>query len=636
MEIYDVEEDSDSDRPIPNPINPKNTDSPFGAVFQDGASAPADPDAPDGVSAPYAHYGVSAHYAPDDPDDPDAPTPGTPSVMLDTALHMHDDSEDDAIHAPQRHPSSRPVWINALDEQSSAIHAPQRQVFHPYGLDPGDSVVDAKRYAQVNRMGTVKISKLLAEFAIPSIVAMTVNGLYNIIDSIFMGHGVGEVGLATATVSAPLMVLAMALAMLIGIGGNALVALRLGEGKKQDAERILGLSLSLVIIVGLLSTGVILVFMDPVLRLSGATPDIWDSCHAFLRIIAVGMVFQFLSMGFNNFIRTAGNPARALYTMLAGVIVATFLNWLFVLQMGLGVEGSALATIIGQFISAAMVMYYFIFSKKAPFHLKLKNLPVNLRLTARILALGSASFVLQIAMAATNVILNHLLTQYGAGSPIGADGALAAIGVVSRVAMLTFFPIMGIATAVQPLIGFNFGALNYERVKKAFWAALIWILSFGTAFWIVVRIFPAQIAMLFGVSGDLLAFTAGAIQVQLFMIPVMGLQALAVNFFQSTAQPVKSLVLSLTRQIIFMIPLLFILPIVLPMISPHFISLDGLYWAYPICDITSAVTASLMMRREFKHINKRITQQRQEDAAAEAALPTPTPAPASASASASA
>ncbi|MCL1880350.1 MAG: MATE family efflux transporter [Actinomycetia bacterium] len=526
-------------------------------------------------------------------------------------MYMNDSTSDPKPQKEAESDAPRPkrevVAVSDLGQPASASPT----------AEPDDALANAADVReqhgvkQIERFGTAKISKLITEFAIPSIIAMVVNGLYNIVDSIFMGHGVGTVGQATATVAMPIMIFSMAVSMLIGVGGNALTSLRLGEGKKDEAERIMGNCFSMLLVAGIVCAVLIWIFMDPILRFSGASESVYESSEVFLRIIGSGVILQFVSMGFNNFIRTAGDPMRALYSMVAGIAVSIALNWLFVLHLGWGVAGSAWATLAGQAVGAALVMHYFIFSKKAPFHLHRRFLRIKPRLAWSIVSLGSASFVLQFAAAVINIILNQQLNKYGAMSVIGADGALAAIGVVGRVAMFSFFPIMGISVAVQPLIGYNYGAQHYERVKKAFWVAFTWIVVFGLFFWVIVRLFPGPIAMLFGVHDDLLEFTTGALRVQLFMLPVMGLQILAAGFFQSTGQPMKSLFLSLTRQVIFMIPLIYLMPIVMPTLFPQLIALDGLYWAYPICDVTSVVTAAIMMRIEFGHINRRIAEQKQ-------------------------
>ncbi|MCL2631898.1 MAG: MATE family efflux transporter [Coriobacteriia bacterium] len=478
--------------------------------------------------------------------------------------------------------------------------------------ESGDSRVDSRSSDRVDRLGNEKVGKLLLEFAIPAIIGMMANGLYNIIDGIFMGQGIGEVGLATATVSMPIMFFSMAIATLFGAGGNALLALRLGEGKRDEADRILGVCFTMYVIVGIICTAFILIFMGTLLRISGVDDAIYESCETFLRIIAYGMILQFFGMGFNNFIRTAGDPNRALYTMVSGIVVSTFFNWLFVLQFHWGVAGSAWATVLGQGTSFVMVMFYFTLSKKSPFKLRLKAIGIDVKIFTRIITLGSASFIMSIAGSIIALYTNNLIAHYGSLSPIGLSGAFAAVGVIGRASQVTFFPVMGVAVAASPIFGFNYGAKNFERVKTTFWTAFRWITIIGTAIWVLVRMFPEQIVMIFGIEGELLAFTAHALKVQMFMVPVMGLQSVSANFFQSSGQPFKSLVLSMSRQILFMVPLLYILPIVLPQISSQFIGLDGLYWAYPCADGLSVIIAALFMRREFGLINKQIIERDEE------------------------
>jgi len=464
---------------------------------------------------------------------------------------------------------------------------------------------------QVDRLGTAKISKLMMEFAIPSIIGLVVNGLYNLIDSVFMGRYVGADGLATATVAMPLMFFVMAVSILVGAGGNALVALRLGEGKHEEAEKVTGNAFTLTLVFGVAVTVAINVFMDPLLGISGATEQVWDYCHTFIRIISAGLILQSFGMGFNNFMRTAGDPNLATGTMVVGTVLCIVLNWLFVIVLGFGIVGSAWATVIGQALSAVLVFYYFVFSPKAPFKIRLRYLGLELRLVKAICALGSASFVLQMAASALNLILNNQLVVYGAMDPIGSEGALAAIGVVSRIITFGFFPILGVAMAVQPLFGYNYGAQNFMRVKEAFRIAMIWATGLGLFFWLLVHLFPTQIVGLFGISEDLLHFTVLACQVQMFFMPVVGLQVVAVNYFQSSGQPLKSMFLSLTRQLLYLIPLLYILPLAvqwLPALS--FISpLQALYYSYPIADCLSVATAGSLMLVEFRRLNKKIKGQ---------------------------
>ncbi len=464
--------------------------------------------------------------------------------------------------------------------------------------------------AQVDRLGTAKISRLMVEFAIPAIIGLVVNGLYNIINSIFLGHAEGEVGLAVTTVAMPIMVFAMAVAVLIGTGANALVALRLGEGKHGVAERIIGNAFSLTIIAAIICTVAVLIFEDPVLLLSGAKPEFWEESRIFVRIIAFGFIMTFFGMGFSNFIRTAGDPNRALYTMVAGTVTSIALNFLFVMVFGWGIPGAATATVLGQSITAILVFWYFVYSKKAPFKIRLNCLPIKFNIMKMIILLGSAAFVMQVAAAIVNLIINNQLALLGEMSPYTAQGALAAIGVVQRVAMFALFPIMGVATAAQPIIGYNFGSKNYARVLITLKVATIWIMAIGVFFWLLVHLIPAQIVGLFGIADNLRDFTIRALIVQLFMMPVMGIQVVAANYFQSSGQPLKSMFLSLTRQIIFLIPLLYILPMIIGHFGETLIPLDGVYYSMPIADILSVIVSGIFMLVEIRKLRRKIKEQK--------------------------
>lgn len=473
----------------------------------------------------------------------------------------------------------------------------------PIGKDPKRTGRDDK----VSRMGTASIPRLIVEFAIPSILGMLVNGAYNVIDSVFLGQAMGEIGLATATVAMPIMTVFMAIAMLVGNGGNALAALRMGEGNRVEAERSLGntvcLSLVFAVIVAVLMH--IPACVNALLGVSGATAEDWEYARSFIQIISLGFVFQCIGMGVNNFIRTAGAPNRALVTMLIGLVVSTALNYLFVLRLGWGVEGSALATIIGQAASCAAVLWYFVFTRNVPLKLHFRYMAPHLRVIGTILSLGFASFAVQAGMAVVNFVINHLLVQYGALSPIGADDALASIGVVQRVAMFTVLPLVGVAVAIQPLLGFNYGAKLIDRVRKTLWYGIAGATVLGTVMWLVVHLFPEFIVGAFGITHDgLVDFTVFALKVQLLMLPFVGFQIVGSNYFQATGQPAKSIVLSLTRQILFLVPLLFALPEVLPHILPQFTGLDALYFATPMADFLSIFVTVIFIIVEMKRLRK--------------------------------
>lgn len=459
--------------------------------------------------------------------------------------------------------------------------------------------------ARTARMGTGSIPKLIMEFAIPSIVGMLVNGAYNVIDSIFLGQAMGEIGLSVATAAMPLMTIFMALAMLIGNGGNALAALRLGEGNKQAAEKSLGNTVCLGIIAALIVAALIHIpaCVEAILALSSVTPDIRDYTYSFMYILALGFIFQLIGMGVNNFIRTAGAPNRALATMVIGTISCIAFNYLFVLVFGWGVVGSALATVLGQAISCVCVLWYFLCTKDVAFKLYARNLKLEAEVVGLIISLGAASFIMQLAMSVINFLVNYLLVLYGGQSPLGAEAALASIGVVQRCAMFTVLPLIGIAVAIQPLLGYNYGAGLISRVRSTLGYGILIATILGTIMWALLHVFAFDIVSFFGIRDDALRdFTVFALNIQVLVLPVVGMQIVTSNYFQATGQPMKSVILSLTRQVLFLIPLYIVLPLVLPYIAPNLTSLDALYFAVPIADILSVITSLIFILFELKRL----------------------------------
>lgn len=460
---------------------------------------------------------------------------------------------------------------------------------------------------KVTRMGTGSIPALVAEFAIPSIVGMLVNGAYNVISSIFLGQAMGELGLSTATAANPTMIIFMAIAMLVGMGGNALAALRLGEGKRDAAELCLGNTVSLAL--GFWVIVLVVAFTPPLvnglLTLSSATDEVRPYAQIFIQILSCGFIFQCVGMGVNNFIRTTGAPNRALLTMLIGAVSCTVFSFLFVMVLGWGVPGSALATVCGQAVSCASVLWYFTITKNVALKLRVRNLRPHFATIRKILTLGLASFAVQAAASVVNVVINYVLVTYGALSPIGARDALASIGVVQRIAMFSVLPVIGVSAAIQPLLGYNYGARLIPRVRKTFGFGVLVATVLATLFWAAVHLFPTQIVELFGITNpDLLTFTIFALQVQLLLLPLCGFQITGANYFQATGQPLKSTLLSLSRQVIFLIPLLLIMPNILPVIAPQFTGLDAVYFATPIADFLSIFTTAVFILWELRRLKR--------------------------------
>ena len=403
------------------------------------------------------------------------------------------------------------------------------------------------------------------------------------------------------------MIVFMALAMLVGNGGNALAALRLGEGKRDAAERSLGnvvfLSIVLWILVALAAANPAL--MDMLLSASSATDEVRPYAHTFIQILCFGFVLQSIGMGVNNFIRTCGAPNMALGTMVIGLAMATIFNFWFVILNGWGVAGSAYATLLGQACSAITVLWYFIFKKNVPMRLRLRCIVPDSKIVTTILAYGFPSFAIQAGMAVVNFVLNYQLAKYGGISSIGAVNALASIGVINRIGMFVVMPLIGISIALQPLLGYNYGARKIDRVRKTLWLGIAIATGIALIEWIVIMVFPEAIINAFGIrNAELLDFTAFALKVQFIMLPLVGFQIVGANYFQATGQPLKSIFLTLTRQILFLVPLLFILPNILPTIAPEFDGLDALYFATPMADFLAIFTVAVFIAWEMRRLRR--------------------------------
>ncbi len=472
---------------------------------------------------------------------------------------------------------------------------------------PSSQPAQPSKQDKVNRMGYASIGGLIFEFSVPVIVGMVVNGAYNLIDSIFLGQAMGELGLSTMTVATPIMTIFMALSMLVGNGGNALAALRMGEKRRDEAERSLGNMTMLCIVISIIVVVVVHIpaCMNGLLSISGATPEDWAYAESFIKILAIGFILQCIGMGVNNFIRTAGAPVRALVTMVVGAVACTAFNFLFVIVLGWGVQGSALASITGMATSCICVLWYFLVTKSAPMRLRLLMMVPQLRTCGLILSLGLASFAVQAGMAVVNFVLNNLLNYYGSMNVIGAEGALASIGVVNRVAMFSVLPLIGMAISIQPLLGYNYGAHLFPRVRKTLWYGILSATGIAIVLWALVHLFPNQIIGFFGMTdANLAEFTAFALMVQLAVLPLVGFQIVGSNYFQATGQPLKSIFLSLTRQIIFLIPMLFVLPLFLPGMAAGLTSLDALYFATPVADALAVITTAIFILWERGRLGK--------------------------------
>lgn len=448
---------------------------------------------------------------------------------------------------------------------------------------------------RAKQLGEEKISVLLRRFSVPAIVGMLVNALYNVVDRAFVGNAGGtlggENGIAGITIAFPIALIMMAFMMLIGLGGNSLVSIKLGEGKKEEAEHILGNAFILLILVSLGVTVLGLIFLDPMLIAFGASPKVLPYARAFMQVILLGTVFQGVGFGMNNFIRGEGNPKIAMLTMLLGAFLNAALCPVFIFGLGLGVRGSAIATIIAQAISAAWVLRYFV-SGKSTLKLRRQNLRLNGTVARQIVALGSAPFLLQLGASLVNVILNKSLQFYG------SDTAITGMGIVGSIINLVLMPIFGINQGVQPIIGYNYGAKKYDRVREALKLAILSATAIVVAGFVMVEVFPTPIVHIFNRKNpELIDFTVYAMRTFLIFLPMIGFQIISSNYFQASGKPKISALLSLSRQLLFLIPLVLILP--------RYFGLHGVIWAGPAADLLSSLLTGVLILRELRHLEDR-------------------------------
>lgn len=458
------------------------------------------------------------------------------------------------------------------------------------------------RNTDPDRMGTEPLGKLLLEFSIPAIIMMVFNMLYNVVDTAFLGWALPDgSGVAVVTLATPVMTILMAFPMLAGQGGSALGAIQLGKGERNIVERTLGNTT--VLLVGMAALVAVLAWflIEPLLNLLATPDEIRDVTRLFVQIICVGSVFQCLGMGLNNFLRVAGKPNLSLAASVLGTVMCIVFNYILVIQMGYGVAGSAVATLLGQCCGMIPVLWYFIAAKSAPFHLRLAGCRPDLSLMGKICALGLASFAMQCAQVITSLVFNEVVTKYGALDPIGATGALAAVGVAFRSMMITFCPLIGITMGAQPIFGYNYGARNWQRVLDLFKLATIFGVGLGAFFFAFCHLAPELIVSLFGLQAELADYASRAVVIMSTFLPLVGFQIVGSNYFQASGQPIKAAVLGLTRQVLFLIPLYMFAP---PIFASWFgyNELFGVVTCVPAADILSVVFTAGFVAYEVKKL----------------------------------
>ena len=441
-----------------------------------------------------------------------------------------------------------------------------------------------------NPLGTAPVGGLIGKFAIPAIISMLVSALYNIVDQIFIGQGVGMLGNAATNVAFPVTTIATALALLLGIGGASNYNLEMGAGREKKASSIAGTALSTLVITGVILAVAVLLFLRPLLSLFGATTDVMPYAVDYLGITAVGLPFYALSIGGNHIVRADRSPTYSMTCVLTGAIINTILDPLFIFGFGWGIKGAAWATVIGQVVSGILVVIYF--GKFRKMYLEMSMLKPSSECLKAIISLGMASCINQIAMAIVQIVLNNILRYYGGLSVYGSDIPIACVGVISKVNQVFMAICIGISQGCQPIWGFNYGAGSFGRVRKTFWRAFEISVLVGVVFFIVFQIFPHQLVAVFGDgSTEYFQFAERYFRIFMFMTFINGIQPMSSGFFTSIGKARLGIVVSLTRQVLFLLPLILIFPL--------FMGIDGVMYAGPIADAAAAVVAIFYALREL-------------------------------------
>ena len=434
-------------------------------------------------------------------------------------------------------------------------------------------------------LGTENIGKLLRQYALPAIIAMTASSLYNITDSIFIGHGVGALALSGLAICFPLMNLAAAFGSLVGAGGSTLLSIRLGQQDYETGNVILGNVIGLNLIIGIAFSVITLIFLDPILYFFGASEETLSYARQYMRVLLLGNVFTHMYMGLNNLLRSAGEPKKSMYATIFTVLINAGLNALFVFGFKWGIKGSACATVIAQVIM--LVWQFKFFSNKNYFlHIKRSALRLRRKLVVDMLSIGSAPFFMNAAACLIVIVINQALLR------TGGDLAVGAYGIVNRIAFLFIMIVMGINQGMQPIAGYNFGARLYPRVTEVLKKSILFATIVMVAGFVFVQLFPHAVVAIFTTDADLVDLSVVGLRLTFVMYPIVGFQMVTSNFFQSIGMAGKAIFLSLSRQLIILLPCLLILP--------SFWGVNGVWMSFPISDFCAAVVAGVLLWKQFR------------------------------------
>ena len=441
-------------------------------------------------------------------------------------------------------------------------------------------------------IGTDRIGRLLLRYSIPAIVGMLVNALYNIVDRMFIGYGIGAQGIAGVTISFPLMMAMVSFSILVGVGANTLFSIRMGEGRRDEAERILGNAFGLLFFIPLVASLAGLAYLDPLLRLMGAGDALLPYARDYARIILLGIALSTTGHGLSHFIRSDGHPHVSMIAMLIGAVANTILDPLFIFVFHWGMKGAAWATVISQALSFAWCFGYFLLPR-AGTRLRRRHLRLDFRrIVWPLLGIGFAPFAMNLANSLLNVVLNRGLRHYG------GDAAIAVMGILSAYMSVIFMPVFGLSQGAQPLMGYNYGARKFDRVRQLFWTSAAAATGVMVVGWIVSQSFPVAILRLFvAADSHLIPLGTQALRIFSLAFPIIGFPIVGGQFFQAIGKPVPATLIALSRQILLFIPFILVFPL--------FWGLPGIYAAAPASDVLTTLIALPLVFRQLRELRRR-------------------------------
>ena len=447
----------------------------------------------------------------------------------------------------------------------------------------------------LNPLSYKPIGNLLKSLAIPAIIANLVNALYNVVDQIFIGQGIGYLGNAATNIAFPITTMCLAIGLTLGIGGASNFNLELGKGYPEKSKHTAGTAASTLIIIGIILCIVVRIFLEPLMIGFGATDKILEYSMEYTGITSYGIPFLLFSIGVNPLVRADGNAKYSMIAIVIGAILNTILDPLFMFVYNWGIAGAAWATVISQVISALLLLIYFPRFKSVKF--SLNDFIPQLHYLRRIVSLGFASFIYQFSNMIVLVTTNNLLKIYGKNSIYGSDIPIAVFGIVMKINVIFIAIVLGLVQGAQPIFGFNYGAKNYHRVRETMRLLLKVTVSIATILFIIFQVFPKQIISLFG-EGDKLYFEFATKYMRIFLlfISLNSIQISIATFFPSIGKAIKGAIVSLTKQLIVLFPLLLTLP--------KFFGVEGVIYATPLTDLIAFIVAIIFLINEFKHMPK--------------------------------